>query len=346
MKNIRMVLYPLIFFAIMYIPVELAIRAALAFYGYPFFKPGNYLYTGFYTSVSDVIQKDIKNNDDTKDILILGGSVISTPWSHMEVRLDTILKNRYGKDKKLAIYNVAGAGHSSLDNLIKYQLLERKHFDLVIYYEAINENRANCIPKEFFKEDYTHLKWYRDIQTILSHPEINYTVLPYVFHLTAHKIKDILTHRYFASFEKVEPGFMDFGSQIKTAKSYEKNLSRIIDLAEKKGEKLILMKYASFFPKGIALSGEEMDKKHFAGCYYACSVSIWGKAGNVEKGITVHNQILENLARKRHTYYLDMQAEMPQNPAFFCDICHVSEPGARHFANRLASYIIDQKLVE
>jgi len=344
--NWRPFLFSLIFFIILFVVTEIILRIALMCYGYPLLKPGDYLYSGFYPTISEMIEKDIRSDDDVQDVLILGGSVISTPWSNMEVRLDTILRKKYGQAKKFAFYNTAAAGHTSLDNLIKYKLLEDKRFDLVIYYEAINENRANCIPDADFRSDYTHIKWYCDIELLRAHPEINFTVIPYVCDLILKGIKDKIARKIYASREQVDPGFAKFGANIKTGSSYRKNIKDIINISRKRGDKLLLLSYASYFPKGVKLTGEQQDMDHFAGCHYASPVTIWGQAEFVKKGIMVHNRILTDLAKQNKTYFFDMAGNIPQDGRFFCDVCHVSEPGAQNFANKLTAYIVDFKLVE
>ncbi|MCE7067446.1 hypothetical protein [Dyadobacter sp. CY326] len=344
--NARQAVFSAIFSFVLFISLELLLRIVFYFYGYPFIKPGDYLYTGFYPIIKELVGKNVLSDDDIHDVLILGGSVVSTPWSHMETRLDTILQKKYGKMEKFAFYNAAVAGHTSLDNLIKYRLLNGSRFDLVIYYEAINENRANCIPPEDFRIDYSHIKWYKNIYRLQNHPEINYTIIPYACDLIMSAILDLVLQRTYASQEEVEPEFVKYGSNIKTVKAYERNVSGIIALAKKRQDKLLLMKYASYFPQGIKLTGAKEDMTYYAGCNYASPVSIWGDAQNVKKGIFMHNQILTRLARKNQTHFFDMAAKMPQEARFFCDVCHVSEPGAQNFANKLAEYIVDAKLLE
>ncbi|MCF2500839.1 hypothetical protein [Dyadobacter chenhuakuii] len=342
----RSFLFSLIFFVILFVATEIILRIALVCYGYPFLKPGDYLYTGFYPTLKEMIGKDIRSDDEVQDILILGGSVISTPWSNMEMRLDTILQKKYGKSKKFAFYNTAAAGHTSLDNIIKYKLLADKRFDLVIYYEAINENRANCIPDKDFRADYAHIKWYSDIYLLQAHPEINFTVIPYVCALVIRGVRDKVTRKVYVSQDMVDPGFAKFGSNIKTALPYRENLTNMINISNERGDALLLMKYASYFPEGVKLTGEQKDMDHFAGCHYASPVTIWGQADNVKKGIQSHNQILTDLAKRKGTHFFDMAANMPQDGRFFCDVCHVSELGAQNFASKLAGHLIDSRLLE
>lgn len=309
-------------------------------FGYPFLQPSNYIFKGFYKELEAVVKKDIKNNDRVKDILILGGSVVSTPWSNLEGRLDTILRKTYKNGEEFAFYNVAAAGHTSLDNRLKYELLDKQRFDLVIYYEAINENRANNIPAKDFYNDYSHIKWYSNIYLLLAHPEMDFIVTPYLSAVVIREIKDLITHKVYVSQENVNPLFIKYGGDIKTAVSYEKNIDKIIKIAQKRGEKLLLMSYASYFPPKVKLNGEQSDMKHFASCNYASPVIIWGAPEHVKKGIEVHNQILKKLALRNHVLFLDMAKRMPADSSYFCDVCHVSEVGARYFANQVSNFII------
>ena len=340
----RIVFFSIIFFTVLLIFTEVLLRLAMVFWGYPFLHPSDYIYKGYYKDLDAVAKKDIRNTDNVKDILILGGSVVSTPWSNMEGRLDTILRKRYKNDEKFAFYNVAAAGHTSRDNLIKYELLSKQRFDLVIYYEAINENRANNIPSKNFFPDYSHIKWYNDIYLLRAHPEINITVIPYLSDMLIKAVKDVTARKIYVSQEKVDPRFIKYGGEIKTALSYKENINKIIKIAEKRGDKLLLMSYASYFPQRVKLTGEQKDMDHFAGCNYASPVNIWGAADNVKKGITIHNQILRNLVAKNNVLFLDMAKKMPADSSMFCDVCHVSEPGAQYFARELSNFIIEKNL--
>jgi hypothetical protein len=343
--RLRLFLFSAIFFLILFLLTEVLLRIALVVFGYPFFKPADNLYKSYYTNLDAVRQSNIRSDDDIFDVLILGGSVVSTPWSNLEARLDTILRSEY-KGKKFAFYNIAGAGHTSLDNAIKYALLDKQRFDLIFYYEAINENRANNIPAKDFRQDYSHIQWYNEIYLLRAHPEINITVIPYVVDKAIRFIRDHIRKRVFISQEKVDPAYAAFGSDIKTAEPYRKNVERLIKTAASRGDKLVLMSYATYFPPNVKLTGEEKDMKYFAGCRFASPVTIWGTPENVRKGIGVHNLELRKLVNQYQTPFLDMEALMPKDSTLFCDVCHVSEPGAQRFAREMAAFIIREKIVK
>jgi hypothetical protein len=343
--NLRLILFSSIFFLILFLLTEILLRLGLVFLGYPFLRPSDNIFKSYYTNLDPIREKVIKSDDDVFDVLILGGSVVSTPWSNLEARLDTILKKQY-KDKKFAFYNIAGAGHTSLDNYLKYKLLEEERFDLVVYYEAINENRANNIPAKDFREDYSHIKWYNDIHLLRAHPEINYTVVPYLVDRTVQYFRDKIRHKIYISQEKVDPDYAVYGSDIKTADSYRKNIDGLIQTAKTRGDRLVLMSYATYFPENVKLTGEQIDMSHFAGCMFASPVTIWGKPENVKKGVDTHNMILRKLVQERQVDFLDMEAAMPKDSSLFCDVCHVSEPGAQRFAHEMVGFIIRQKFVK
>lgn len=323
---------------------ELAFRSALFFFGYPFWLPGNYLQKKYYTFIDQMAPPP--DDKDARNILILGGSVVNTDWSRMEKRLDTLFQKAYPGIKKFNFFNVAMPGHNSLDNVIKYKLMDDHHFDLVIYYEAINENRANNISSELFHEDYSHIKWYDEVNLLRAHPEMNFTVTPYVVHRVVKGIKDKLSHRKYISNDVVDPELASYGSDIKTAKSYEKNIGAIASFANERKEPLILVKYANFFPEGVKLTGEETDKKYFTPCFVVSPVTTWGKPENVQKGIRVHNEILEKAHHTYHTYFFDMSAVLPKDSTMFCDVCHLSEQGAQLFARKLSEYVVSNKLIK
>ena len=324
---------------------EFIFRVALCLFGYPFFLPAHYLEKKYYPFIEPMEQVVVERGGNTRNILILGGSVVNTHWSRLEMRLDTLFQKAYPNVRKFNFFNVAMPGHNSRDNMIKYELLKNQHYDLVIYYEAINENRANNISSELFYADYSHIKWYDEINLVLKHPEMNVTVMPYAIHLLFKSLTDKLAHRKYISNEQVDPGYADFGKDIKTAPSYFENINAIAMLANNKRDPLLLVKYASYFPAGVHLTGEPVDKKYFTPCYVVSPVTTWGKPEHVAKGIRIHNEMLEKVYHDQKTYLFDMSAVMPKDSAMFCDVCHLSEPGAQRFAQALSNFVVSNKLI-
>ncbi|MEO6283647.1 MAG: hypothetical protein ABIN80_02720 [Dyadobacter sp.] len=343
--NARRCTFYLIYFLSVYVFIEVALRMALGFLGYPILMPKEYFLDKYYGVLRPVLTREIRNDDEIKDILVLGGSVICTGYSKLDSLLPTILVNELGDKRKYVLHNVAVPAHTSMDNLLKYRALEGKRFDLVIYYEAINENRANNVPEVDFREDYSHIRWYEDIELLIAHSEINFTVVPFFLEKVIMETRNLLLHKVYINQNGVDSVYTQFGSDIKTAKSFKKNLEDIISIAGSRNEKLLMLSYASYFPRRTDLTGGAEDFKYFGNCQYRTVTSLWGKSENIEKGIRIHNGILRKLARTKGIAFLDMENIMPQDSSLFCDVCHLSEPGTKRFAKEIAQFIVKEKLL-
>ncbi|HEV7349123.1 hypothetical protein [Telluribacter sp.] len=333
-------------FTFYYLLIEVGLR--LFYFGFAtcIFNPYHSFIKKHYSELAPIFAQNTREEKDVKNILILGGSVVSTNWSHLETRLEKLLQPHLSKGSAIRVYNAAAPANTSLDNLIKYKLVANQHFDLVIYYEAINENRFNNVPSELFREDYSHVVWYRDVHLIVQHTELKYTVIPYTLHFIYKKLKHLYTKPASLDMNSVPFDYVTHGSEIKTSVSYRKNIQELINIAKSRQEPLLLMSYASFFPEGVHLTGTETDKSYFGKCKYQSSISIWGTPENVQKGIKVHNDQLRELVALNKISFLDMDVALPRNKENFCDICHLrEETGVQQFANILKDHIFSEHLL-
>ncbi|GAB3181114.1 hypothetical protein GCM10027291_49920 [Telluribacter humicola] len=333
-------------FAVYFLFFEIVLRLFFLGFNAGFFTPYKSLLTKHYPELLPIFDQEVKQDDNAKKILILGGSVVSTNWSHLETRLETLLRP-YSPDKSaIRVFNAAAPANSSLDNLIKYKLLADYNFDLVLYYEAINENRFNNVPANLFKEDYSHVEWYRDIYMILQHPDLKYTILPYTLHYIYRRVNELITKPASLNMNGVHEKDMVYGSEIKTSSPYRKNIQELINLANSRNQQLLLMSYAPFFPEGVQLTGSETDEKYFGGCKFRSSILIWGDITNVKKGIAAHNKELRELVASNKVNFLDMDQAMIRRKDYYCDICHLrEETGAQYFASIIKDHIVAKQLL-
>ncbi len=323
---------------LLFLFLELIGRLALFIMKYPFWQPSN----KFYPELQTILQADIAENNDTYDILILGGSAMSLEFGgQINKTLDSLL---HLSNPKVKIYNAATPAHTSLDNLYKYKMLADKHFDLVIFYEAINENRFNNIPPKDFSDDYQHILWYYDMALMNRHPEVNWTVLPFIAHKSINLLIDKLKGKKFLNFQEINPDYIQYGSDIKTAKAYRQNVEGIIKEAQAKKEKILLMTYALYVPQSVIGNGGYTDYRDFATCKYPSPLWLWGDPINVRQGVQVHNDVIRQLAAQYHTFLFDMDQQMPRQKDYYCDLCHLSDNGSRIFAQNLYKYLNDSNL--
>ena len=309
---------------------------------YPFWQPSK----KFYPELAKIQSASVSQTDDTFDILILGGSAMSIEFGASINKTLASLLNQPKNSLKARIFNAATPAHTSLDNLNKYKLLAKQTFDLVIYYEAINETRANNIPKESFFNDYRHIVWYYDLALIKQHPEVNWTVLPFIIHKSFNLLIDKLAGKKFLQLHTVNPDFVKFGNEIKTVKPYRRNVEQIVLEAQRRKEKILLMTYALYVPPSVIGNGGYTDYRDFAGCQYPSPLWLWGDPVNVQTGVNQHNMVIRQLSTQYRTYFFDMDKQMPRKKAFYCDLCHLSESGGNLFATKLYQYMGQNHLLK
>src|SRR3989338_4259171 len=144
---------------LVFVLTELLIRSYLCIKkDIPFFIPANKLYYYIYPCFKN-LERSHCGADDF-NVLVLGGSAIQFVFNSTSALFEEKLKGIY-PNKKINIFNCAQSGHTSLDSLYKYQNAKKYPFDLVIYYHAINDVRANNIEDSFFKDDYSHYVYYK-----------------------------------------------------------------------------------------------------------------------------------------------------------------------------------------
>ncbi|UCD89259.1 MAG: hypothetical protein JSW04_12655 [Desulfobacterales bacterium] len=258
--------------------------------------------------------------DRYTNVLLVGGSVLNT-------NSRTLIAP--GKDKGIHFYNLAHPAHTSLDSLYKYQYLTSKKykFDFVIFYHGINEVRTNNIQKEFFKEDYSHYYYYRWVNATFKEeqPTFNFylssTLIYNSYHLFC-KFYGMTSFKKkaFVPFDIPAPELSQFGSEIKSEKSFRKNLMKIAEIAHAENAVLIVPIFAFHpFPP---------DQK---------MTSIWGEPKNVIKGIKRHNQVIAQIKGK----YITIDTSIISNDrGNFEDICHFTSKGNKIFSDLLIQTIL------
>jgi hypothetical protein len=274
------------------------------------------------------------------NILLLGGSVINNRWSNLE---NTLRENvQVYTNSQVNVYNLSMPGHNSLDNLMKYEILRGLKFDAVVYYESINETRVNNIDSSYFKKDYSHISWYRNIYLINKHPELKFTVIPFFIEYVVDRIKlkinkdkyifELLTN--LKEFDKISP--------LKSVKSFKINLAEINNVAKSKEEPLLLCTYAYYVPEGKKLTGGQKDKEFYSPCLLSTPITNWGNADNTIKSLKLQNDAIYSLVKEHPNIILyDFNKVLDINRTYFCDMTPL---GNNALSNGISDKIIEQIL--
>ena len=297
--------------------------------GVPFFRMDQLIATVFYPEVSAVQKEEIRRGNGSFDVLLLGASVFDP---HLG-KVGTLLEQQFQQQthRRVKIYNVATTAQNTLDSLHKYQLLDDQDFDLVIVYHGINETRANNSPSEVFRSDYSHYGWYRRVNRLAAHPEVDWFVLPFTVSRSLLLLRDTWWPPAEVPTHRPNPEWLKYGSDYKTVEPFRANVMSIASLAHRRGQKLLLISFA-LHPEHAGVKPTGVSR-HYTG--------LWGEFGNVVGAVAAHNQALEEIANTDPAVaFLDINARMPKQDRYFDDICHFTEFGANVFARIVADGVV------
>jgi hypothetical protein len=287
----------------------------------------------YYPRLRETMQSTIPPNNGSFDILILGGSSVNRKISYIEDILFNELALR--GNKKIRIYNVSDYAHSSLDSYIKYKNLKDKKFDLVIVYNGINEVRANNCPKEFFKANYAHCKFYEKINVFDSHPEVRWFMLPWICHDLFINIKHKYVNKHYIPYEQPYSSLLEYGDEIKTTDSFRNNFENILSIARGKGEPVLIMTFSFYVPSNYSRDAFESGTLDYEKNSQAVPIEMWGRPDNVVKGIQAHNTVIRELAKNNDVLFVDQEKVIPKSGKYFIDICHLSLRGQKKFVENI-----------
>lgn len=297
----------------------------------PFFRADLILYS-YYPELKNVEKKRPTHNDDTYDILLLGGSVLEPRWGTVEKEIREQLAN-FGL-RNVRIFNLARASHTSRDSWLKYRALDEARFDLVIFYHGINETRANNVPPELFQIDYGHYSWYEIVNSLAWYHKTSSLSLPYTFRYITLRLKQLIFEARYVPRDSPRPDWVEYGSTYRSRQSFERHVDRILELAARRGDQILLMTFAIHVPENYSL--ESFRSKSLDYVLYLSPLEIWGKKENVVGGVEAHNQILHLKARQnRKILFVDQHNLMKGTPRYFNDACHFTIAGSTEFVKHI-----------
>ncbi len=321
----------LLFSIYLFVLVEIASRAYMVIaHNTSFFRPGDILYN-YYPNLKDLEGTAIEKDNDIFDVLLLAGSVLEPGFGDVEeVLLKKLTQNTH---KEVRIHNLSRLANTSLDSYYKYSELEDKHFDLVIVYHGINEVRANNAPDTVYRADYSHYNWYRQVNKIEAHPELEYLAFPFAIDYGSMKIGDLFDPPGIVPTHRPKPEWLEYGSGIRTDVSLAQNLRKIVAIANGRGEPVLLMTFVFYVPDDY--SPARFASKSLDYSSHMSEIELWGKPRNVITGLLTHNKAIRDTAKESDALFVNMFELMPRGREYFQDICHLTDEGAQRFVDIL-----------
>ncbi|MHC4849593.1 MAG: hypothetical protein ACYTEG_14215 [Planctomycetota bacterium] len=310
-RALRVTAYVLFILAI----TELAVRSYWGLVGGSFLDAPNRMHLLWYGRMKGV---ESTRDDGVFDVLLLGGSTMANLGKPIREALEQAV------DGPVRVHNVADSAHTSLDSRSKYAHLAGERFELVVYYHAINEARANSCPPEMFRDDYTHYAWYRPIQSYDADSNRIFA-LPFTLRFVAEKLAPQMGLVDVVPKNRPREEWLDYGADIKTGPAFRRNLEWIADTAAERGDPFLGIVFATYVPPGYT------DEKFRAGelglVDGGLPNALWGRTENLVKAVRVHNQAVLDLRTRKDANVVDMRPEIPAEGRYWRDICHMSKEG-------------------
>jgi lysophospholipase L1-like esterase len=314
--------------------------AARAFWrvtrGIPLLRPDRILYSQ-YPEMRGADEQPARRGGDVFDVLLLGGSSLHMSWGQVQPALREQLA--LGGHKNVRIYNLAMPGQTSQDSRIKYALLGRGRYDLVIVYDGINDTRTNNAPPDVFRADYGHYGWYELVNGLAPYHGRARFALPYTLRRIAIGVRQAARASRYVAIDSLQKDWIQYGSTVRSAATFERNLRDIIAIARSRGDPLLLMTFASHVPANYSL--EAFNAKQLDYGLHLTPIEAWGSREHVTAGVAAHNAIIRRLAAQHPGVRLVDQATLMQGaPQYFNDVCHFTIAGAVKFAENIRRALV------
>ena len=331
----KKILFSLILAGSLTILLDCGARLVLKFqYGSGFFRPESGIYH-YYPRLHEVKRLQIHRDDGLLDVLLLGASVLDEVGPHLFSRLE------HRNPGSVRVHNLAVPAHTSLDSYYKYRRLSDKEFDLVVFYHAINETRANNIQASDFKDDYSHYAWYETVNVFERYRAPQLSAIPLALSLAVARAKEQLGFARYLPVENPSRNDTQYGKNVKTRQAFGRNLEAILELANARGTPVLLMTFAYHVPEDYTFQRFVDRKLDYDPIHYDTNlpIELWGKPENVVAGLRAHNEVIREAAVTFNKVIFADQERLVRKGPLFVDICHLSTEGTTRFVDNIMAAV-------
>lgn len=291
--------------------------------------PDRVLYA-FYPELQEANRAHPTRDDGYEDILMLGGSTLHRDWGAIEKVLAERLA--FAGHRRVRLHNLAREAHTSRDSRLKYEALPRARFDLVLFYDGINEARANNVPPQLFREDYGHYSWYRIVNAMAPYHGRARLALPMTGRLLATSAGMALHPGGYVPTAWPRQDWLRYGADLRSAVSFRRNLERVLSLAAERGDPVLLLTFATYVPRNYEKI--EFKRGHLDYGTHAIPLEMWGDPKNVLAAVAAHNGVVRELAARTPGVHLVDEAQLlADQPRYFNDPCHLTVDGSIAFVD-------------
>lgn len=121
---------------------------------------------------------------------------------------------------------------------------------------------------------------------------------------------------------------------------YTRNIHNMIDIAQEKGVRLILMTQPTMWRSHLPMELEGLLWLGGIGDYQNESGKVYYSVEALKKGIDKYNNTLLEICREREVECIDLSSSLEKDTTVFYDDDHFNEGGARKVATILSNYLL------
>jgi hypothetical protein len=206
-------------------------------------------------------------------------------------------------------------------------------FDLVVVYHGINETRTNNAPPEVFRSDYGHYSWYRFVNAIDRDRLLEFVALPYFVKHASIALRDRFGLSVVIPTSEPRAEWLEYGVDVKSDGPFRENLSAILDMAESRGDPVLLMTFVLNID--ARYTDESFRALELDYTRHRSPLRWWGTPQAVAAGVEAHNGVVRELAAGRRTLFVDQAALMPRERRLYNDPCHLTVVGSGMFVDNM-----------
>lgn len=276
-----------------------------------------------------------RRGDGWFNVLVLDGSVFHPDWGEVESSFTQQLAAKGLRNAR--IFNLGEPAHTSRDSLLKYAALEDARFDLVVYYNGINDARANNVPPDLFRSDYSHFSWYAAVNSVAPYHHNAWLALPYTVRYGEVVTTARLHPARFVPMNEPRDEWTRYGGSLRGLPAFEQNLRGVVAIAADRHDPLMVMTFAFHVPDNY--SREAFLQKRLDYGRHRLPIEIWGRREHVVAAMVAQNDVVRRVAAEYHLPLVDEARLMHRSARTFDDPCHLTAEGSAEFVRHMVDAI-------
>lgn len=305
--------------------------------------------------------------DDDYRILVLGGSAAECLYLNQKETWPRLLISYLHKEKpnlKVWVGNGGRSGQNSRDHIfhLRHLPLRALDVDAIIILAGVNDLLLRLRQDDHYNPHY--LKQPGAAGAQLDHaflfvpPQYSLPPPPFYKQTGLWRMTKRIKRRFFSgrpqdpkgevllAWRQNRKGASELREKLPemegALREYAANIDRIIELASKKGIRLIFLTQPALWKSG--LTPEEKSRLWMGGVgnFKTREGQPYYLPEALARGLDDYNSLLESFCRWRGVECFDLASRIPENTEIFYDDCHFTEKGSALVASEISGYLLNR----